>query len=170
MRRQSGCKGGEAMTLDHIPNPDGLSKERLRLWLKLLKASRAIEDEVRRRLRNDEGSTLPRFDVMSALARAPEGLKMSEISKMLKVSNGNITGIVDKLAEDGLALRVAVAGDRRAQSVRLTPRGQAIFAKHAFAHEMWIDEILGGLDADDIEGMVLRLERLGEVLEGDEDV
>ena len=73
-----------------------LSKERLRLWLKLLKSSRAIEDEVRRRLRQDFATTLPRFDVMSALSRSESGLKMSEISKLLKVSNGNITGIVDK--------------------------------------------------------------------------
>ena len=58
----------------------GLSKERLRLWLRLLKASSAIEAELRRRLRDRHGTTLPRFDVMSALARSPEGLKMSEIS------------------------------------------------------------------------------------------
>ena len=91
-----------------------ISKERLRLWLKLLKTSSLVEDEIRRRLRRDLNSTLPRFDVMSALARSQDGLKMSEISKRLRVSNGNITGIVDKLTEEGLALRVAVPGDRRA--------------------------------------------------------
>jgi len=89
-----------------------LSKERLRLWLKLLKASNLVEEEIRRRLRAQHASTLPRFDVMSALSRAPNGLKMSEISKLLRVSNGNITGIVDKLAEEGFALRVSVPGDR----------------------------------------------------------
>ena len=87
---------------------DPISKERLRLWLKLLKASSSIEDEVRRRLRNDCNSTLPRFDVMSALARKPEGLKMGEISQLLRVSNGNVTVVVDKLAEEGLAQRIAV--------------------------------------------------------------
>lgn len=143
---------------DLVPEP--LSKDRLRLWLKLLKASRAIEDEVRRNLRSAYGSTLPRFDVMSALSRAPEGLKMSEISKRLRVSNGNITGIVDKLSEDGLVLRVAVPGDRRANLVRLTPKGQTVFAEHAAAHEGWIDGILDALNADDIEGMIKRLDHL----------
>ncbi|MEM7043807.1 MAG: MarR family transcriptional regulator [Pseudomonadota bacterium] len=141
------------------------SKERLRLWLKLLKASRLIEDEIRRRLRGELNSTLPRFDVMSALDRAPDGLKMSEISKRLRVSNGNITGIVDKLAEDGLALRVAVPGDRRANLVRLTPKGRANFAEQATTHEAWIDEILSGLDTDDIEGMIQRLDHLSDKLE-----
>lgn len=152
------------MTMHAHPAPQPLSKERLRLWLKLLKASRLIEDEVRRRLRHDHDWTLPRFDVMSALSRAPEGLKMSEISKLLKVSNGNITGIVDKLTEEGLALRVAVPGDRRAQNVCLTAKGQDLFAAHSTAHEGWIDEILGGLDGDDVAGMILRLDRLAEAL------
>lgn len=145
-----------------------ISKERLRLWLKLLKASSMVEDEVRRRLRQTCNWTLPRFDVMSALSRSPEGLKMSQISKMLRVSNGNITGIVDKLTEEGLALRVAVPGDRRANLVRLTPKGQALFAEHATAHEAWIDEILGGLNADDIDGMILRLDHLTAALEEQE--
>ena len=150
------------------PNPTpasaSLSKERLRLWLKLLKSSRMIEDEVRRRLRHDHGWTLPRFDVMSALSRAPDRLRMSEISSLLKVSNGNITGIIDKLTEEGLALRVAVPGDRRAQTVCLTPKGQELFALHSAEHEGWIDTILGGLDGDDIEGMIARLDRLEATL------
>ncbi|WP_420858324.1 MarR family winged helix-turn-helix transcriptional regulator [Marivivens marinus] len=144
-----------------------MSKSRLRLWLKLLKTSGLIEEELRRRLRSELGTTLPRFDVMSALSRVPEGLKMSEISRRLRVSNGNITGIVDKLTEDGLALRVSVPGDRRANLVRLTPKGNAAFAEHAARHEEWIDEILAGLNADDVAGMVLRLDHLLDTLEDD---
>ena len=143
---------------------DPIAKERLRLWLKLLKASSLIEDEIRRRLRAEFKSTLPRFDVMSALERAPDGLKMSEISKRLRVSNGNITGIVDKLTEDGLALRVSVPGDRRANLTHLTPKGQKVFGEHAKTHEAWINEILAELNKDDIEGMILRLDHLTKSL------
>ena len=142
-----------------------LSKARLRLWLRLLKASSLIEEDLRRRLRAELGSTLPRFDVMSALSRAPDGLKMSEISRRLRVSNGNVTGIVDKLADEGLVLRAAVPGDRRASLVRLTPRGTAVFAEHAATHEAWIDRMLGGLDASDIDGMLRRLDHLCSMLE-----
>lgn len=156
------------MKPDLKPSNQPLSKERLRLWLKLLKASGLIEEEVRRRLRANHDWTLPRFDVMSALSRAPDGLKMSEISKMLRVSNGNITGIVDKLTDEGLALRVAVPGDRRAQLVRLTPKGDAVFADHAKHHEAWIDEMLSGLNADDVDGMIRRLDYLTDKLEGED--
>ena len=145
-----------------------ISKGRLRLWLKLLKASSIIEEDVRRRLRSECNWTLPRFDVMSALSRNPEGLKMSQISELLRVSNGNITGIVDKLTEEGLALRVAVPGDRRASLVRLTPKGLEEFSRQAEAHEDWINNMLGDLDARDIEGMNARLDRLVEALEQQE--
>ena len=145
--------------------PEPISKERLRLWLKLLKASNLIEDEIRRRLRNECNWTLPRFDVMSALARVPNGMKMNEISKRLRVSNSNITGIVDKLAEEGLALRVSVPGDRRSNLVQLTAKGRKVFAEHAVAHEAWVDEILARLNADDIDGMIRRLDHLTAHLE-----
>ena len=149
------------MTADAGQRPaQTLSKERLRLWLKLLKASGMIEEEVRRRLRRDFDWTLPRFDVMSALHRHPDGLKMSEISRLLRVSNGNITGIVDKLTDEGLALRVSVAGDRRANLIRLTPKGRALFADHAAVHEGWIDELLSSVDADDIANMTAWLDEL----------
>ena len=77
-----------------------------------------IEAEISRRLRDGHNTTLPRFDVMSALARFPEGLKMSDLSTFLRVSNGNVTGIVDKLTEDGLRAARGSSGDKRAQRSR----------------------------------------------------
>ncbi len=127
-----------------------LSKERLRLWLKLIKAHAVIEAEIRKRLRDEFSTTLPRFDVMSALSREPQGLKMSEISGLLKVSNGNVTGIVDRLTEDKLAVRIAVPGDRRANLVRLTPRGTKTFDRMAHEHETWLNELLGGFDREQL--------------------
>ncbi|GAB4523643.1 MAG: MarR family transcriptional regulator [Roseibium sp.] len=142
---------------DSVPGVP-LSKARLRLWLKLLKSVNGIEAELRRRLRDEHGTTLPRFDVMSALARFPDGLKMSELSSFLKVSNGNVTGIVDKLAAEGLAERVAVPGDRRAQVARLTPKGRTSFAELADHHETWIDDLLDGWSPADIDALSARLD------------
>lgn len=137
-----------------------LSKERLRLWLKLLKTSNRISGAVRKRLRDDHASTLPRFDVMSALARFPDGLKMSALSDLLRVSNGNVTGIVDRLVEDGLVRRIAQPGDRRAQIARLTAEGRTAFDRLAAEHECWIDDLLGGLGRDDIAAVTARLDRV----------
>jgi DNA-binding MarR family transcriptional regulator len=89
-------------------NDAAASKARLRLWLKLLKATKHVEAELRENFRTTFDTTLPRFDVMAALDHHSEGLKMSELSSVLKVSNGNITGIVDRLVDDGLLVRVPV--------------------------------------------------------------
>ena len=135
------------------------SKERLRLWLRMLKASKHIEAELRERLRVEFDTTLPRFDVMAALYRAEAGLKMSELSGVLRVSNGNVTGIVDRLVNDGLIVRVPVDNDRRATTVRLTKAGREDFARMAAAHEAWIDALLGDVDPDDIPAISAVLER-----------
>lgn len=138
-----------------------VSKVRLRLWLRLLKLTTEVQSELKRRLRDCHGTTLPKFDVLAALARYPDGLKMSELSSYLRVSNGNLTGIVDRLTEDGFALRVAVPGDRRAQMARITPQGAAFFKKVAADHETWIDELLSAFSSEDAEILVRQL-KMGE--------
>ena len=125
------------------------NKERLRLWIRLLRASRTIEAELRERLRGDFDMTLPRFDVMAALYRAPEGMLMSSLSRFLLVSNGNVTGIVDRLVSEGLVTRARRNGDRRTSMVKLTERGRAQFETMASAHERWIGELLSSVGEED---------------------
>ena len=134
-------------------------KTRIRLWLRLLKLSSGIESELRKRLRDDHGTTLPRFDVMAALYRYPDGLKMSDLSDHLRVSNGNVTGILDRLTEEGLALRVAIPGDRRAHLACLTPKGRAVFADLAEFHENRINDLLQGLSMEESETVSALLEQ-----------
>ncbi len=117
----------------------------LRLWLRLLTCTQLIEREVRARLRERFGTTLPRFDLMSQLWRYPEGLKMNELSRHLMVTGGNVTGIVDPLEKAGLVERADDPVDRRAWRVRLTRAGRKAFAEMARVHEEWIVELLDGL-------------------------
>ncbi|MEM1024205.1 MAG: MarR family transcriptional regulator [Myxococcota bacterium] len=136
------------------------SKVRLRLWLRLLRATRAIEVRVRERLRVEHGATLPRFDVLATLARAEEGLILSELSERLMVSNGNLTGIVDRLEADGLIDRRRRNGDRRTSFVSLSEEGQAVFERMAAEHERWIDELLADVEAEEAERLSTRLDGL----------
>lgn len=155
-------------TLAQFPLEDA-DKERLRLWLRLLKTTRGIEASLREKFREEFATTLPRFDVMAALSRFDEGLKMSEISGVLKVSNGNVTGIVDRLADDGMLVRVAVPGDRRAQRVRLTQRGKEEFARQAQAHEGWISAALGTLSAGEARDVLTRFSTLDMTVENEDE-
>ena len=134
--------------------PEPASKQKLRLWLRLLRASRAIEAELRARLRVEFGTTLPKFDVMAALARKGAGMTMTELSRFLMVSNGNVTGIIDRLVAEGLVVRLAHAGDRRATFVRLTPKGAQQFQAMAKAHAAWVGELLAEVGREDTDTLV----------------
>ena len=85
--------------------------EALRLWLRMLTCTQLIETRVRAALREQFDTTLPRFDLMAQLERAPEGLKMNELSRRMMVTGGNVTAITDQLVSEGLVQRCDVAGD-----------------------------------------------------------
>lgn len=117
----------------------------LRLWLRMLSCSTRIEDTIRQRLRDQFGITLPRFDLMSQLEREPEGLTMSELSRRMMVTGGNVTTIVDQLEGEQLVSRLPCPGDRRAHRVCLTPAGRKAFTVMAKVHEQWVVELLSPL-------------------------
>ncbi len=121
----------------------------LRLWLRLLTCTTLIESEVRSRLRERFGVTLPRFDLMAQLDKVPAGMTLSDVSKRMMVSNGNITGLVDRLVESGHVDRRTSDADRRVQVIRLTRLGRAEFRKMAAEHKTWIADIFSDLSSKD---------------------
>ena len=143
-----------------------VSKQRLRLWVRLLRSARAIEAELRERLRVEFATTLPQFDVMAALARKEEGMIMTELSRFLMVSNGNVTGIIDRLVAEKLVLRQAPAEDRRAFVVRLTPKGASQLAAIAKVHQGWVDDLLSDFDSAEVETMIQHLDGLASRVRG----
>jgi DNA-binding MarR family transcriptional regulator len=143
-----------------------LSKERLRLWLRMLRVTRQVESALRERLRIEHDSTLPRFDVMAALYADEGGLKMNELSKRLRVSNGNVTGIIDRLVEDGTVERIAIEGDRRATRVCLTKAGRESFSAMAVEHERWINALFEEVSEEDAHHIGELLHRLPASLNG----
>jgi DNA-binding MarR family transcriptional regulator len=129
----------------------------LRLWLRLLTCTTLIEGEVRRRLRDEFDVTLPRFDLMAQLDKAPNGMTLGELSQRMMVSNGNVTGLAERLVEQGLLDRRASPNDRRAQIVSLTAEGRRTFRAMARTHEDWIAQIFAGLDASEIDQLMALL-------------
>jgi len=145
-----------------------LEKRRLRMWIRMLRTTRAVESRLRDFLREEYDTTLPRFDVMAALYRAEDGLKMSALSKQLLVSNGNVTGIVDRLVADDLIKRVAVKDDRRAVRVCLTQKGRTLFARMAQGHEALLNDLFSPMAEKDLNAMADIFGRLKH-MDGDDD-
>ncbi len=123
----------------------------LRLWLRLFATTAQIEEEIRRRLRRHCGISLARFDYLAQLHRAPGGLTMKALSRCLMVTGGNVTGLTDELARDGVVERLPSPTDGRSWIVRLTPRGRRGFEAMAREHEGWVLELFAGLDARALE-------------------
>ena len=134
----------------------------MRRWLRLLTCTQLIERQIRGQLREQWGTTLPRFDLMAQLERAPEGMRMNELSRRLMVTGGNVTGVTDQLEAEGLVERTDVAGDRRAFLVRLTPKGRRQFNAMAEAHEAWIVDAFAALSAGEIQSLHALLGKVKE--------
>ena len=132
-------------------------KTELRLWLRMLTCTTLIESEVRKRLRDNFDITLPRFDLLAQLERAPHGMTLGELSQRMMVSNGNLTGLVDRLREQGLIKRKPSPTDRRVQIVSLSAEGKRFFRAMARANADWVGEIFADLSKDDIETLMTLL-------------
>ena len=134
----------------------------LRLWLRLLSCTNQIESRVRQNLQSSFNTTLPRFDLMAQLERAPQGLKMSELSQRMMVTGGNVTGITDGLEKEGLVVREVDSADRRVYRVKLTAEGEQQFRRMAAEHERWVIDLFGALSPRQKKQL---MELLGELKE-----
>ncbi|MEM9221142.1 MAG: MarR family transcriptional regulator [Pseudomonadota bacterium] len=121
----------------------------LRLWLRLFATSNLVAAELARRLRAEFAMTLPRFDLMAQLHKSDGPLTLGELSRRLMVTNGNVTGLVERLVDDGLVDRKVRANDRRSATVSLTEAGEMLFERMADDHRAWVAELFGGLDETD---------------------
>jgi DNA-binding MarR family transcriptional regulator len=131
-------------------------RDSVRVWLRLLSCTQAIEKEVQRRFA-ERGTTLPRFDMLAALHRRPEGLTMGALSEALLVTNGNVTQIAKALVRDGLIELKKLPGDRRSSVATLTPEGKQQFQRLARAHGDWIEQIVGSLGFSQRERLYVSL-------------
>jgi DNA-binding MarR family transcriptional regulator len=134
--------------------------ESLRLWLRLLTCTHLVETQVRKALAKEFKTTLPRFDLMAQLERAPQGLQMGELSRRMLVTGGNVTGIVDQLEHGGLLVRTEDPADRRAYRVKLTKEGRRLFGLMAAEHETWIVKLFSGIPKREQRALTESLSRL----------
>ncbi len=80
--------------------------------------------------------SVPKFNILMVLKfqGGDAGLSQKAVSEKLIISDGNITGILDRMEKEKLVLRTQHPKDRRINLVRITLKGsdmvQAIFPKY----------------------------------------
>mgnify|MGYP005847298683 CR=1 FL=1 len=137
-------------------------------WLRLLKCYNLIYKELRERL-FDTDLTLPQLDMLIQLGRVQDGLPVVELSRRMLVTAGNVTGIVDRLEEKGLVIRVRQREDRRVTKVKLTDEGWKLLKEMIPRHEEDIDEIFSVLSREELLELRALLDKLRVALEKRED-
>jgi DNA-binding MarR family transcriptional regulator len=120
----------------------------IRIWLRLLACANRIETALQRRIVSAFGISLARFDLLAQLERAGGVLTMSDASKRMMVTNGAVTGLVDRLVQEGFVIREPHPKDRRTIFVRLTEPGRSRFMAMAREHEGWTVALLSGIEAE----------------------
>lgn len=133
-----------------LKNKDFRNKAAIRTWLRLLSCETVIEQKLRTLFRTEFSVTLPQFDVLSELERTGKPMTMSELSIGLMVSNGNVTGVIDRLERNGLVTRTRAKHDRRVQHIELTIQGRKDFNNMAQYHEGWVGDIMDKLSIEDM--------------------
>lgn len=147
--------------MENIPR----DKDGLRLWLRIVACTQMVEQEIRIMLREKFAMTLPRFELLAALDRVPDGLTMGELSRWLMVTKGNITGIAERLSEDGFIKRQPTPTDRRSFVVTLTPKGRKLFKEMETQYERLLDEVFVEISIDDFDSFTGVLAKVKEVIE-----
>src|SRR5258708_7931623 len=112
-----------------------LGQQETRLWLQILSLHGDIFSSLNAVLNAEFGLSVAKFDVLAQLDRYKEGLALGQLSQNLKVSGGNVSGLVQRLLADALISKEMSREDRRSFIVRLTPKGEALFKKAVAVHK-----------------------------------
>lgn len=149
--------------MDDTGNNNQSSAERL--WKAIIRLMIEVSSEMRP-LMAEYGLTGPQWANLRTLAQAgPEGLRLSEISKRLRVTEGNITGVIDRLEQSGLVVRVPHPEDRRVIIAQLTPAGKQLCERVGPIFAARLDQLFSGLSESSRHALANTLENLARQVE-----
>ncbi|MEZ4297871.1 MAG: MarR family transcriptional regulator [Polyangiaceae bacterium] len=133
----------------------------VRAWVRLLAVHKrglaAIRDDLEREM------TLPRFDLLANLVRS-DGQTLASLSRSMLVTAGNLTGLVDRAARDGLVERRSDPNDRRAWRVHITPKGTRAFHEAERRHAQKVARVFAGLAGPEMETLIHLLDKVKATL------
>ncbi|TKD08349.1 MarR family winged helix-turn-helix transcriptional regulator [Polyangium fumosum] len=147
------------------PTGKGEQNPAVRAWVRILAVQKAALAAIRDDLEHE--MTLPRFDLLSNLVRE-NGQTLASLSRSMLVTAGNITGLVDRAARDGLVERRADPNDRRAWRVHLTPKGQLAFQRAERRHAARVSKLFSALSGNEMSSLVRMLDKVRHTLHGPE--
>ncbi|GIM46799.1 MarR family transcriptional regulator [Collibacillus ludicampi] len=117
------------------------------------------------RLAGAFGLSQQQWSLLSVLADAPDGMKMTDLGKLLMVTKANMTGMIDRLERDGYVKRVPDPNDRRVTYVVLLEKGRAFLADIKKPKEDFMHEVFSSFSTDEKIQFHHMLERMFRTLD-----
>lgn len=139
--------------------PDEQSQLDLRLFRIWHKASKSIEDNIRKDMLS-YGISQEQFMILELLySKGPQPIQ--KISEKFSIPSGSITYVVDKLEKKGYVKREPSPTDRRGSNVTLTEAGQTLFDDIFPKHAEVISRNLSFVSNADKEQLIVLLKAIG---------
>lgn len=115
----------------------------VRVWVAALSFQSELYVRLNRALMRECGLTLAKYDFLAQIYGVDDGLTLGELTRKLKVTGGNVTGLGKRLVADGLVTREASPTDRRSFIARITQKGSEAFEAARAYHDSLVDDWLG---------------------------
>jgi DNA-binding MarR family transcriptional regulator len=135
-------------------------REATSIVVRLLAIHNLMMGELRRGF--GETLTLARFDLLANLLR-DDGQTAAQLSRRMLVTAGNLTGLVDRAARDGIVERRADPKDGRLARIFLTARGRRVAERAVERHAEIAESIVRGVARTERAGL---RELLGQLRTG----
>jgi len=104
--------------------------------------------------------TPQQWAVLSALASADAPMTLAGLARTMLVSKQNMTGMVARLQDLGLAERSDDPSDLRSSRVQLTRRGRALVEKFRPSYDQWRAALGKEVSEREMAGLARVLDRL----------
>lgn len=129
----------------------GRTRHETRTWLRILEVHNAIFATLNRTMTVKAGISLAKFDILAQLDLHRDGISLGVLSERLKVTDGNITGLVRRLLADGLIVKEMSRVDRRSFLVSLSPKGVEKFQAACVVHREHLKRLFARVPGEDLD-------------------
>ncbi|SRR5581483_943131 len=109
--------------------------------------------------------TPQQWAVLSVLGESEGALSLAGLARKLLVSKQNMTGMVARLEQLGLAEREADPADLRSSKVQLSRRGRALVDKLRPSYDEWVRTLGKDVSQRDMQSLTRTVDRLISELE-----
>lgn len=147
-------------------NADDRRKVETRIWLQILSLESTLFSRLNGALSAQYGLSVAKFEFLAQVDRFPEGISLGRISANLKVTSGNVSGLVRRLLADGLITKKMSDEDRRSFIVWFTPAGKALFDKANTLHAQTLAACFADAPGDALQGSLAALKSLSAFIQG----